>query len=99
MVTSTCDRDGHTLILICAMLAPASLFHWSSGLELGDGGSMRIEVLGIHEVQAPEPCHLVEILVVGDTPEGVIASITQECPGQARDNWQVPYEERFLTSE
>ena len=57
----------------------------------------RIRVLGVHPVmEAPEPCHLVEIAVDGtDAPD--FDAITQENPELPRAEWQVAYDERSLS--
>jgi hypothetical protein len=60
---------------------------------------MRIEVIGVYPIPAPEPCHLVEVLIAGGKPADVVASITQETAGQPRNNWQVPYDEHYLTAD
>ena len=60
---------------------------------------MQIEVIGVYPIAAAEPCHLVELLIDGAKPADVVASITQETAGQPRDNWQVPYDEHYLTAD
>ena len=45
--------------------------------------------------EAPEPCHLVEV-IVRDSPGFDIGEFQQEEPGQPPDNWQVPWDERIL---
>ncbi len=58
---------------------------------------MAFRILGIYPVeQAPEPCFLFEIEF--DTPVGDYPweEVTQELPGQPRENWQVPWDERPL---
>jgi hypothetical protein len=60
---------------------------------------MRIDVIGVYPVAAPEPCHLIEVLIAEGNPGDAVESITQEIPGQPRDNWQVPYDEHFLTAD
>ena len=60
---------------------------------------MRVDVIGLYPVETPEPCHLVELLIAGGKPADVMASITQEAPGQSRDNWQVPYDEHYLSAD
>jgi hypothetical protein len=60
---------------------------------------MRVDVIGVHPVAASEPCHLVEVLITGGKPADIVASITQETPDQPRDNWQVPYDEHYLTAD
>ena len=58
----------------------------------------RIEILGIHRVEAAEPCHLIELVVRNSGGRFDIGSFTQEIPDQPQDNWQVPWDEVFLDS-
>ncbi len=55
-----------------------------------------ITILGVHYVDAPEPCYLVEVQL--DPPETDYNwdEVTQELPGEPQDNWQVPLDERPL---
>jgi hypothetical protein len=60
---------------------------------------MRVEVIGVYPVRAPEPCHLIE-LRFGDVAEPIrFEEITQENRRQLRSNWQVPYDERWLDAK
>lgn len=61
--------------------------------------SMQIDVLGIYSVEAPEPCHLIELLIRGHVGLVNVGAFAQERPGQPRNNWQVPWDERVLDSE
>jgi hypothetical protein len=57
-----------------------------------------VEIVGVYMVpDAPEPCHLVEVIVTDADPFEV-GDFTQEMPGEPRENWQVPWDERFLTT-
>jgi len=56
----------------------------------------KLTVLGVHPVTSEEPCHLIEIAVLGLEKELDFGQITQEADGQPRDNWQVPYDEQVL---
>lgn len=58
-----------------------------------------IEVLGVYPVEADEPCHLIEIRVVGSRERIDLGSFTQVVDGQPRDNWQVPYDEKLLNKD
>lgn len=58
---------------------------------------MEIEIIGIYPVDAEEPCNLVELKVINHIPGLDIGDITQEVPGEAPANWQVPYDEHFLS--
>jgi len=61
---------------------------------------MRIEVVGVYPVAAAERCHLIELLIAEAEPAAhAVESITQEAAGQSRDNWQVAYDEHYLTSD
>jgi hypothetical protein len=57
---------------------------------------MHIEVIGVYPVRAPEPCHLIELWVRALDGELDVGRFTQEIPGRAQANWQVPYDERLL---
>lgn len=58
-----------------------------------------IQVLGVYPIEAPEPCHLVEIMI--RKCDGVIdfSQITQQQPGEPLANWQVPWMESFLDAK
>jgi hypothetical protein len=53
-----------------------------------------VEVVGVYDVpEAPEPCHLIEIVV----PIGAdMRDITQADPDLPQSHWQVPWDERVL---
>jgi hypothetical protein len=57
---------------------------------------MRIEVVGVHPVEASEPCHVIELQVEDAGASFDLAAMTQDLPGEPRDNWQVPWDEQFL---
>jgi hypothetical protein len=52
--------------------------------------------VGVYRVRSAEPCHLVELEITDVSGEIDLAEITQEIAGQARANWQVPYDEQWL---
>ena len=60
---------------------------------------MRIRLIGVHPVAAEELCHLIELTVLDGEPVEAIESITQEIAGQPRADWQVPYDEAYLTAD
>ena len=54
-----------------------------------------VDVVGVYPVdEAPEPCHLIEMIVVSDAFD--IGDITQAVEDQPRSNWQVPWDEQLL---
>jgi hypothetical protein len=54
------------------------------------------QIYGVYEVpEAEEPCYLVELEVISGGWR--IADITQEEPGQPRENWQSPWDLYVLT--
>jgi len=55
-----------------------------------------ITITGLHKVDAPEPCHLVEARLDPPDDDFDWGLVTQEEPGQPKDNWQVPWDERPL---
>jgi len=56
----------------------------------------KIEIVGVHPVDAPEPCHLIEMIASDTDIESLMGEITQEVPGEQRDNWQAAYDEHYL---
>jgi hypothetical protein len=55
-----------------------------------------VEVVGVYPVEAPEPCHLIEVIVRGSTGRFDIGAFTQRDANLPEDEWQVPYDERLL---
>jgi hypothetical protein len=58
-----------------------------------------IEMLGVYEIPAREPVHLVEMLVHDSRGPFKISAITQQLLGKERDSWQVAYDEKVLTPD
>ena len=58
---------------------------------------MAFTIWGVHPVEAPQPCHLIEA-ELGDPESFDWAAVTQEEPGQPRSNWQAPWDEQPLDS-
>jgi len=56
-----------------------------------------IRIVGVYKVKAAEPCHLVEMEVTGLSGQLDLYGITQELTNQPRLNWQVPYDEQYLS--
>ncbi len=57
---------------------------------------MKFEIIGVYPVIAPEPCHLIEMVVTQMSGEIDFMQITQPRKGKPKENWQVPYDEAFL---
>ena len=55
-----------------------------------------VEVVGVYPVGAPEPCHLVEVIVRRSERSFDIGAFTQPAPGQPPSGWQVGYAEKLL---
>lgn len=60
---------------------------------------MQITILGVHPVDAEEPCHLIECEARIVTAPLDFADFTQEVPGVPQADWQVAYDERFLVAD
>jgi len=58
----------------------------------------KAEVVGVHEVEADEPCHLVELRLDGLTGPLDLAAFTQSAAGLDSSSWQVPWQEALLDS-
>lgn len=59
----------------------------------------RARVIGVHAVPASEPCYLIEIMIEGSDEEPDLGAVTQPIPGQDESNWQVPWDECFLSHD
>jgi hypothetical protein len=59
----------------------------------------RVEVIGIYPVKAPEPCHLLELRMLGIGAGFDFGSITQPRLHEPRPVWQVPWDEVLLDEE
>lgn len=57
---------------------------------------VRAKVVGVHPVDAPEACHLVEMTAEDIEAAYDIGDVTQPVDGSPRSSWQVPWDERFL---
>lgn len=57
---------------------------------------MSLNIIGIYPVDAPEPCHLIEVQIAPSNQEYDWGSVTQEVKGQPKSNWQVPWDEQEL---
>lgn len=55
-------------------------------------------IVGVHEIDADEPVHLLELELTGDIDEFDFADVTQMIADQPRDNWQSAYDEREIES-
>lgn len=60
---------------------------------------MDIKIIGVYSIKADEPCHMIEMKIQRLGFDLDFGSFTQEIPGEAEDNWQVPYDEQVLNSE
>ncbi len=55
-------------------------------------------IIGVHQIPADEPIHLIELEVDGDVDSFDLSDITQKIADQPRDNWQCAYDEREIDS-
>lgn len=58
----------------------------------------RATIIGVHEVAADEPVHLLEIELAGNADEFDFGEVTQVLPDRPQANWQVAYDEREIDS-
>ena len=60
---------------------------------------MWVEAIGVHPIEAHEPCHLIEF-VFAEPPDGFDwGEVTQPVEGQPRANWQTPYDEQMVEDD
>lgn len=55
-----------------------------------------IRIIGVHPIEASEPCYLIEIELHDSTDDFDFGSITQVVPELPEQNWQVAYDEQPL---
>jgi hypothetical protein len=60
---------------------------------------LKVEVIGVYPIEASDPVHLVELIIRDSDGKFSFYDITQEVPGQPKDNWQVPYDEKILNAD
>jgi hypothetical protein len=58
-----------------------------------------MKIIGVHAVEASQPCHLIELDFEPDDGPVDWGMVTQEDPDQPRANWQVAYDQRPLNDE
>jgi hypothetical protein len=56
----------------------------------------KVVIIGIHPIDAAEPCHLIEIAVIDPDGRFDWIDVTQEVSGLPRDSWQAAYDEQLL---
>jgi hypothetical protein len=59
---------------------------------------VKVEPIGVYPVEAPEPCHLIEVWLRGGG-EIKLGGFTQDLPGKDQSNWQVAYDEWLLSAD
>ena len=88
-------RDADRRLGTAGMLCRCAEAHRA---ELGDRNTgnvfMELRLIGVYLLDAPEPCHLIEIEFANDASDFDWGEVTQEISGQPRDNWQVPWDEQ-----
>ena len=57
----------------------------------------RARIVGVHPVDAAEPCHLCELVVENASYDIEFGEFTQPIVGRDRSYWQVPYDERLIS--
>jgi hypothetical protein len=55
-----------------------------------------VEVVGVHPLDTPEPCYLVELIVRASDARFDLGAFTQRDEHRPRSEWQVPYAEKLL---
>ncbi len=60
---------------------------------------MNITILGVHPIEAEEPCDLIEVLIE-DAPRPInFGHFVQPDPSRPPPNWQTAYDEHYLTPD
>lgn len=58
-----------------------------------------VRVVGVHPIEADEPCHLIELAVCDPGREFNVDDLTQVDETIRKGLWQVAYDERFLDTQ
>ena len=58
-----------------------------------------VEIIGVHPVEAKEPCHLVELWIRDCAGSAEMSDFTQADPNTTSSNWQVPWDDSFLNAD
>jgi hypothetical protein len=59
---------------------------------------MKVEIIGVYPVEAPEPCHLIEAWFRNIAGELDFGDMMQELPDHPKSNWQVLWDEHILNA-
>lgn len=60
---------------------------------------MSVKIVGVYTVRKHKDASLVEVEVDRPPSKVDVGKFTQEEKGADRDNWQVPYDERYLSAD
>jgi hypothetical protein len=55
-----------------------------------------VKVIGVHPIEADEPCHLIELAICDPDHKFNVDDLTQAIENSRKDFWQVAYDEKFL---
>jgi len=58
-----------------------------------------VEIVGLHPIPGHDDVHLLEVMVYRPAASFDVSQFTQEDPGQPRPNWQVAYDEKYLSAD
>jgi hypothetical protein len=56
----------------------------------------KAKIVGVYSVAAPEPVHLIELVLQGDIDQFDFGEVTQEEPDKPKTHWQVAYDDQLL---
>lgn len=58
---------------------------------------MRFTIIGVHPIEATQPCHLIEVEWVNEFGFYDWSEVTQADENQPRQNWQAVYDEQPIS--
>src|SRR5262245_56712474 len=58
-----------------------------------------VRVVGVHPIEADQPCHLIELAVCDPDRDFNVDDLTQVDENVTKGLWQAAYDERFLDAE
>src|SRR5262249_17472648 len=59
----------------------------------------KAKVVGVHPVEADQPCHLIELMICDSDRDFNVDDLTQPDENVRKGLWQAPYDERFLDAQ
>lgn len=57
-----------------------------------------VEIIGVYPLDEVDPCHMIELVITDFVGKLHVEAFTQELPGRAPDEWEIPWDEHVLNA-